>query len=244
MGEFFKKLFDFGNIKKLFTYNWGEVFSNIAPQSGKTIVVNDEEFTNVQNGAILMASGSLLSGLVGIIAAAILASAASFLYGGGLLMGIIIGGIVSIVLLALIVPGFIFFYNRSARGKEKGTVGYFIIWILGLLSVLGLIYNLISELTSIGSSPISSLLSIALLFLNFMGIVHLLVGTIDICVRCNKGTAASAAPAQAQSEVPTYQGETPAAQEAPAAVEGPKFCPSCGAPLNGGKFCPKCGRQL
>ena len=99
----------------------------------------------------------------------------------------------------------------------------FIIGILAALSLISLIYSIVSWIGNLIVAPIPSIFGLAVLFLTFMGLVHLLVGTIDICTRANKDAA------------PANNG-TPG--------ETPKFCPQCGEPYNGNKFCSKCGYKF
>ena len=224
--DFIKKLFDFNNVKKLFTYNWGDVFGHIVPKSGHKITVTDEEYTNVQNGAILMALGSVVSAVLSSIVSLVVTSAATGFLVGGLVTSVLIGAILGALIGALIVPGFIFIYNRVTRKKEQGTVVYFIIWILALLGVVGMILSIISWIGNLFTAPIYAIFGLAVMFFEFMGLVHILVGTIDICTRANKTNA---------------QGTT---QEANYTAVPPKFCPKCGAPVEGGKFCAKCGYKF
>ena len=223
MGEFFKGLFNFGNVKKLFTYNWGDVFSHIVPKSGHKIVLTDEEYTNVRNGAILMAAGSVISAVLLAIVSVLVVGGFGF---GAVIAGALIGAIIGALIGALIVPGFIFIYNMVTRKKEQGTVAYFIIWILGLLSAVGMIINIINWIGEIAVAPVYAVFGLALMFFQFMGIVHVLVGTIDICTRANKTNV---------------QGKV---EDANYTAVPPKFCPKCGAPVEGGKFCPKCGYKF
>ena len=164
MGEFFKKLFDFSVVKKLFTYNWGDVFSNIVPKSGHKIVVTEEEYTNVQNGAILIATGSVVSAVLTTIVSSLIAGGLVF---GGLIIGVLIGAIIGALIGALIVPGFIFIYNMVTKKKEKGTVVYFIIWILGLLSAIGMVISIVNWIGQLAVAPIYAIIGIAIMFFQY-----------------------------------------------------------------------------
>ena len=227
--DFIKKLFDFNNVKKLFTYNWEDVFGHIVPKSGHKITVTDEEYTNVQNGAIMMAFGSVVSAVLSALVSLFVTQAAGGFLIGGLVAGVIIGAIIGALIGALIVPGFIFIYNMVTRKKEQGTVVYFIIWILALLGVIGMVLSIISWVGNLFTAPIYAIIGLASMFFQFLGLVHVLVGTIDICTRANKGAESSAnAPVQ----------------DANYTVVPPKFCPKCGAPVEGGKFCAKCGYKF
>ena len=228
--EFLKKMFDFSIIKKLFSYNWKNVFNHLLPKGNK-IVINDDEYQHVANGAILLAISTIISNLLMTIAGAIVLANNPFnkvLYGSnpfGAIFAGMIGLLILETILILLVPGAIFTYNMVMRKKEQNTWVYFIILCLTALCALGFVINIITWIVKLITVPLLAIFGLAIMFIEFMGIIHLLIGTIDICVDANTVNQNS------------ENSDTKPNEKA-------KFCPNCGEANNGGKFCVKCGYKF
>lgn len=194
MNNIIKRFFNIDKILKLINKKWNNVLKNIIPSSKKTLV-KDSEFTDVGDGTILMAVGSIISTIFGaLLSASVIVQTGLLksLYGQTTFaqamsmqsFSLIIGLIGSII-----IPALIYSYNRYAKENEQNSIIYFIICIFSFIGLLDIIINFIKYFIYIFTSPLFAILSIASLFISFMGYVYMLNGSIDFCVRCNKKTS-------------------------------------------------------
>ncbi len=205
-------MFKFNDIKKLFTYNWGNVFQNLIPKSNN-IVMEKDEYKNLNNGSILRIISVILSEIAIIgIAVYTIVKAYSWIYGKEILNYAIkisltnnIGRYIVEIIIASIVPIAILVYNNVMKNKNQNGWPIFVILCLTGLHILYSIYAIVTYFIAFIVNPLFAILGIISIVLAFLANVHIIVGCIDFL---NRGVTLYKKNNMRQSQ-PINQSQTP-----------------------------------
>ena len=179
-------MFNFKNITRLFQYNWNSVVKNLLPKGNNT-VIDESEYKNINNGAILRIISAILSEVASVgIAIYVVVKAYSWLYGDAIMKYAISEAIkdnlgkwiVDIIIMALI-PIAILIYNNIMKKKEQNGWPIFIMLIIVLLQTLYSLYGIIGWLVGIAVNPLFAILGLVCVLFTFLGNVNIAIGCID-----------------------------------------------------------------
>lgn len=185
-------MFKFSNIKKLFSYNWGEVFKKGVPK-GNSSLMQDEEFKDIRNGAIVRILAVAFAKIAAIgIAVYTVVKAYGWLYGNDIMSYAIsnaltdnIGKWIGEIIGAAVIPILILIYVCVMKNKKQNGWPIFIILIYSLLQTLYALYSCIGWVVAMPISPIFAILGLVSVFLVFLGNVHMSVGCADFCLHAS-----------------------------------------------------------
>lgn len=184
-------MFKFSNIKKLFNYKWGSLVKNILPKGNIMATIEEEEYKNINNGAIVRIIAIAFSKLATIgLAIWIVVKAYSAVYGDEIVsyaMSTVLsenaGEYIVDIITAAILPIGLLIYNIVMKNKKQSYWVYFIVLIYALLQTVYSMLGIFGWLGSLLVSPIFALIGIISIFLTFLGNVHIAVGCVDFCVK-------------------------------------------------------------
>lgn len=263
-------MFNFGNIKKLFSYNWVDVFKKCVPKSNSSLM-KEEEFNDIKNGAIVRILAVVFSEIAAIgVAVYTVVKAYSWLYGSDIMNYAIstaltnnVGKWIGEIISAAIVPILILIYVIVMKNKKQNGWPIFIVLIYSLLRTLYALYGCIGWLAAIPISPIFAILGLISVFLVFLGNVHMSVGCADFCIHSANEVSSTVnntvgsyqpnvnvQPIQNMQSVQTPVGSTPMGQynQTVSPNAGNTFNQMNNTPVNNlqsnDKFCTQCGNKI
>ena len=177
----------FENIKKLFKYNWNQVFNNLVPNSNKRMA-SSEELKTMNVGSIVRIVAEIVFEIS--ITAAVawrLSRIATGLYGStlsGLFASTFFASVPKMILNALLIsllPIGLLIYNAVMKQKEQTAWVYFISLIYCALSILYSLYKVFTSIIAMFLSPLFGLLALAGFAFKIIGNMNIMVGSIDFC---------------------------------------------------------------
>ena len=252
-------MFKFSNIKKLFKYDWIDVFRNILPK-GKNGNLTEEEQNTLKISSILAIAASALV-IISVVAAiynsymSALGSLAKYLKIGFFDI-VSFGDILWTIIKCAIIPIGVLIYDLVMGKKEQNGWVIFSMFILVTLWVVYSFYEGVSCIKLIGYAPISVIIGLIGSLATLVAGGNMVTVFIDYSERYNKGTVqpAQSAPVNTGYTLPTENAsantgynqpvqEQPV-QEQPAQPEQ-KVCPQCGYLVKSdAEFCSMCGYRF
>ncbi len=244
-------MFKVTNIKKLFSYNWSDVFKNILPK-GKKGTLTSEEQNTLKISSIIGIAASVL-----VIIAAV-ASIYNALLGplAGLLKlsffdVVSVGELIWTIVKCAIIPIGVLVYNILMGKKEQNGWVIFAMFVLVTLWVVYSFYEGIACIRWIGDAPLSVILGLVGAFGSLLAGGNMVTVFIDYSDRYNRGGQQPAQSNYTQTNGGYTQpntGYTQPVNEQPSQSfdqPAPKTCPQCGALVKGdAEFCTICGYRF
>ena len=167
------------NVKKLFSYNWSEVFTKLKTSENE-IEVPESVATSIKNGFILSLIYSAITMALPILA---LISVAFFLPEAGSTGSVmavfgtfVVGFAIGAAILLLIM-------NFLIKGKPRNNLRYIVVFVL---VAIGAAYSCLSVLTSIKSGLFMFVVSLIAFGIGFIAYANVAVGCIDFCYEADK----------------------------------------------------------
>ncbi len=251
-------MFKFSNIKKLFKYDWIDVFKNILPK-GKNGNLTDEEQNTLKISSILGIAASALV-VISVVAAiynsymSALGSLAKYLKIGFFDI-VSFGDILWTIIKCAIIPIGVLIYDLVMGKKEQNGWVIFSMFILVTLWVVYSFYEGVSCIKLIGYAPISVIIGLVGSLASLVAGGNMVTVFIDYSERYNKGNVqpAQAAPVNGGYTVPTENANVnntytaPAQEQQNVQPEQPqqKVCPQCGYLVKAdAEFCSMCGHRF
>ena len=233
-------MFKFSNIKKLFKYNWIDVFKNILPK-GKNGKLTEEEQNTLKISSIL---GIGASALVVIAIVATIYNSLVSIFGGlvkvSLFEVVPFGRILWTIVKCAIIPIGVLVYDLVMGKKEQNGWVIFAMFILVTLWVVYSFYEGISCIRLIGLAPFSVILGIIGSLATLLAGGNMVTVFIDYSERYNSSNT------QPVQSTPVNNGYTqPTQGEQTTEAPAQKVCPQCGYLVKGdAEFCSMCGHRF
>ena len=260
-------MFNFDNIKKLFSYNWNNLIKNIVPKGNISGTIEEKAYKDINNGAIVRIISVAFSKIATIgLAVWIVVKAYKAVYGSEIINYAISsvlsehsGEYIVDIISAAIIPIAILIYNLVMKNKKQSYWVYFIVLIYALIQTVYSIFGIFGWLGSLLVSPVFALIGIVSILLNFLGNVHIAVGCIDFCM--NKPLENNTN--QVNTQVGNYQPQSTNTNQVQNNVSNvsthtinqvnvnnntniqKRFCTNCGQPITPGtSMCPSCNQII
>ena len=238
MLKFLKGLFNFGNVKKFFKYQWGSIIEDTLPKDSKE-VIDQESYNNIFYGGVLRIVANLLAILFAIGMVYVIDSLDPTRISGLRTLGLK-NDVGVTAFLPIIISVIIFTYNSAIGFQPQKSIFHFgFVWLIFIDTIFSLI-SLISYIASLFIAPMYALLGFVSFLLGLLGNVHIMVGCIDFCKRVTKNYIVAHTVAPVQSAITTTRINVDDVSD-----HNNKTCPYCANQIPASSTtCSYCGNNL
>lgn len=231
-------MFDFNSIKKLFKYDYSDIFERTIPKDNKE-KMDKKTYEDILSGAILKCIACFFQIIVSLIVVSVLSGLASDLFGGVNVFGIedhidfSISFPITISLAILV-------YVIAMKDKEQSSLLPFIVLVYTAINTLKLGFGIITSFATFLVSPIAAIFSLFSVAVDLIGNAFIIVGCLDFC--CKTKSAYKKAHTVIPPEQPI---KTAPIDVNDVSVHYSTNCSKCGAELkDSDKFCKYCGNKI
>ncbi len=238
INAFIKGLFNFSNVKRLFSYDWSNIIDETLPKDSKESI-DKRSYDNIFYGGALKIIADLLAIIFLICMISVIdtinPTSIRSLKTWGLSNEIGFTAFVPIIITLIV-----FTYNSAIGYKPQKTMVHFaFIWLIFLSSIFSIV-KVITYIATLFLSPLCALLGFVSLFLSLLGNVHVMVGCIDFCRRVTRNYVVAHTVTPVQSAITTTRIGVDDVSD-----HSSKICPHCANKISPtATTCSFCGNEL
>jgi len=170
------------NVKKLFSYNWSEVFSKLKGNDN-AIEVPEGVVKSIKSGFHLSIIYIAIIAAVPVLA---MLFASIFFVGRDSIGAILAVFVTAVVVIAIAIVIVLLLLNFLIKGKARTALRYVVVLVLIAIGVVFTCFSFLGSFRTLGSDVIGFVLNLIALAVSFIAYANVAVGCIDFCLEANK----------------------------------------------------------
>lgn len=230
-------MFDINSIKKLFSYDYKDLFERISPKDNKELM-DQKMYEDIVSGAILKIGSSIIGAVATVLLALTIAGLTTELFGGVNYFGI--SDHISFTnFVPITLPLAILIYVIAMKEKEQSSLLPFVVLVLTAIDTLTSLFRLITWMAAVFINPFSAMFGFSSVVVNVAGNLFVLVGCLDFCLKTKKAYM------DAQRVTKKNTGiKTSTIHVEDISLHTNKYCSNCGTKMDSAdQFCKNCGHK-